>query len=216
MGEISLAHNGVLFLDEMGEFRKDVLEVLRQPLESGWVRIVRAGVSVRYPARFMLVAAFNPCRCGFLGHPTKPCICSIQQIRNYRTKMSGPLMDRIDLHIEVAPPPHEALLEPQQKDASARIKERVMEARARQAARLGGGRSNSCISSRNIGRHCRLGPKQKLLLKKASAELSLSARSVHRVIKVARTIADLEGRGDITSCHIAEALQFRPKLDDIV
>jgi magnesium chelatase family protein len=217
LGEISLAHNGVLFLDEMGEFRKDVLEVLRQPMESGWVRIVRAGVSIRYPARFMLVAAFNPCRCGYLGHPTRPCICTIQQIRSYRTKMSGPLMDRIDLHIEVAPPPHEALLEPQQKDASDRIRDRVMEARTRQEARLGGpGKCNACISSRNIGRYCRLGHEEKLLLRKASSELSLSARSVHRVIKVARTIADLEDHGDITSCHIAEALQFRPKLDDII
>lgn len=216
LGEISLAHNGVLFLDELGEFRKDVVEVLRQPMESGVVKIVRAGVSVQYPSRFMLVAAFNPCSCGYFGHPTRPCICSVPQIRRYRSKLSGPLMDRIDLHIEVGPPPHEALIETTDEEASARIRERIMGARARQTARLGdGGKCNANLSVRDIAHHCHLGRDERIFIKSAAASGSLSARAVHRVIKVARTIADLTQKDEIKTEHLAEAFQFRPNLDDI-
>ncbi|MFA4875021.1 MAG: YifB family Mg chelatase-like AAA ATPase [bacterium] len=216
LGEISLAHNGVLFLDEMAEFRKDVLEVLRQPLESGWVRIVRAGVSVAYPARFMLVAAFNPCRCGWRGHPTRPCICNVREMRLYRSKLSGPLLDRLDLHVELGPPPHDALLDSMQEERSQAVRERVLAARDRQHARYKGTIScNAQLSGRAVSRLCALPSDARGFLKTAASKMSLSARAVHRVIKVARTIADLAGSGEIASSHIAEALQFRPGLEEL-
>ncbi|MFH1830656.1 MAG: YifB family Mg chelatase-like AAA ATPase [Pseudomonadota bacterium] len=215
LGEISLAHNGVLFLDEMAEFKKDVLEVLRQPLESGYVRIVRSGISVSYPARFMLVAAFNPCKCGYFTHPKRPCICSAGDVRRYRSKLSGPLLDRIDLHVEVGPPPHEALLTSSEEEQSDKIRERVFAARARQKTRYGHpGATNANLSGRAILKRCALAKDERNFLKEAAQRIHLTGRSMHRVIKVARTIADLEGRDAITISHLAEALQFRPTLRD--
>lgn len=216
LGEISLAHNGVLFLDELGEFRRDVLEILRGPLESGEVRVVRAGVSVIYPARFMFAAAFNPCPCGYFSHPKRPCICTIPQIKRYRSKLSGPLMDRIDLHIEVGPPPHEALIENSLEESSAAVRERIISARERQSARFGeGSKTNARIPVREIGKHCLLKGDERKFLKAASSSSELSARSVHRIIKVARTIADLAAADDIKTEHLAEAFQFRPAMEDI-
>ena len=216
LGEISLAHNGVLFLDEMAEFKRDVLEVMRQPLESGMIRIVRANMSIEYPARFMLVTAFNPCRCGFYTHPKRPCTCSINQIQSYRAKLSGPLMDRIDLHIEVGPPPHEALLGGAREEDSFLIRNRVITARKRQITRPANkGSCNALLSGREISKLCALGHDQKNLIRKAASELHLSARSIHRIMKTAKTIADLESTDEVNSGHIAEAIQFRPRLDDV-
>lgn len=215
LGEISLAHNGVLFLDEMGEFRRDVIAVLRQPLEAGEVRIVRSGISITYPARFMLVAAFNPCPCGYFGHPSRPCICSMGQIRRYRSKLSGPLLDRIDLHIEVGPPPHEAIVEETPGETSSLMRARVLEARSRQEHRMGC--AALCNANLTAGEiiSTRLGAQEKLFLKSAARTAHLSARAVHRVLRVARTIADLAKSEKICADHIAEAMQFRPTLDDV-
>lgn len=213
LGEISLAHHGVLFLDELAEFRKDVIEVLRQPLESGEINIVRAGVSVRYPASFLLACAFNICRCGFSGHPTRPCTCSVAEIRHYRSKLSGPLIDRIDLHVEVGPPPHEALVEGFIEEKSESIRNRVLEARKRQTAR--NTVCNSRLPIREIHHYCALGKGEKIFLIHASKLHQLSGRAVHRVIKVARTIADLAGSEKIKSEHLAEAMQFRPQLGEM-
>ena len=215
LGEISLAHNGVLFLDELGEFRRDVIEVLRGPLESGMVRVVRAGVSVTYPARFQLACAFNLCPCGLWGHPTRPCTCGIAQVRRYRTKLSGPLLDRIDLHIEVGPPPHEALLEGSVEEPSEQVRRRVYAARERQRERNKKGALNAHLSARELSRACPLGREERMFLIQAAGHHQLSARAIHRVIKVARTIADLAGDAEISSAHIAEALQFRPQMDEI-
>ncbi|MBT3181116.1 MAG: YifB family Mg chelatase-like AAA ATPase [Deltaproteobacteria bacterium] len=214
MGEISLAHGGVLFLDEMSEFRRDVLEVLRQPMESGHVRIVRSGMSISYPADFMLVCAYNPCRCGFLTHPTKICTCSLPEIRRYKAKLSGPLLDRIDLHIEVGPPPHDSLIDSSREESSSNILERVLKARGIQNERYY--KPNANLSGREISKLCKLGIDQRHLLKTAAKQQSLSGRSIHRVLKVSRTIADLAGNDLIQTKHIAEALQFRPNSDDIV
>jgi len=217
MGEISLAHRGVLFLDEMAEFRRDVLEVLRQPMESGLVSIVRAGLNVSYPSRFMLAAAFNPCRCGYLTHPTRPCTCTIADIRRYKAKLSGPLLDRIDLHIEVGPPPHEALIESSTEEKSEMMKKRVLAARGFQKRRYKNpAKCNANLSGREVAETCRIARDERVLLKSAAKSLNLSGRAIHRVLKVSRTIADLAGAENIASEHIAEALQFRPTLDDMV
>ncbi|MFH0799612.1 MAG: YifB family Mg chelatase-like AAA ATPase [Pseudomonadota bacterium] len=215
LGEISLAHHGVLFLDELAEFKKDVLEVLRQPLESGEVNIVRAGMSVKYPARFLLASAFNLCRCGFWSHPTRACTCSIAQIRHYRSKLSGPLLDRIDLHVEVGPPPHEALLESFMEEKSEAMRARVLAARDRQTARNAKSVCNAILPTREIHRHCAMGRDERSFLAQASKHHQLSARAVHRVIKVARTIADLADSEKIQAEHIAEAMNFRPTLEDL-
>jgi magnesium chelatase family protein len=216
LGEISLAHNGVLFLDEMAEFKKDVLEVLRQPMESGSVNIVRSGVNVSYPARFMLVAAFNPCRCGYLTHPKLSCTCGVVDVRRYRAKLSGPLLDRIDLHVEVSPPPHAALIDTSNEEPSSSVRERVLGARERQRRRyVDSCATNAQLKGRAIQRHCALDAECRSFLKDACASSHLTGRAVHRVLKVARTIADLEGSDAIAISHLAEALQFRPSLSDL-
>lgn len=215
LGEVSLAHNGVLFLDEATEFRKDVLEVLRQPLESGEVKIVRAGSAFSYPAKFILVLAFNPCRCGYFGHPSRPCICSAQQVRQYRNKLSGPLLDRIDLHVEVLPPAHESILENIEEETSHKIRERVMAARDVQKSRHGrDDKCNAALAPRELHTHCPLNSENKAFLKQAATRLNMTARSIHKVIKVARTISDLKQSAEIATEHIAEAIQFRPRLDE--
>lgn len=210
IGEISLAHNGVLFLDEMPEFRKDAIEVLRQPIESGYVRISRMGISVSYPARFMLVAAMNPCRCGYFGHPTKQCICTLSQIQNYRGKLSGPLLDRIDLQIEVSTPTHEDLLDKNISERSEAIRKRVIRARRRQDLRYKDSLiCNAQLKGRQIQEYFSVGKEEKRFLKDALQQLGLSARALHRTLKIAKTIADLAGADEITIQHLAEAMQYR-------
>jgi len=210
-GEVSLAHNGVLFLDELPEFRKNVLEVLRQPMEDGQVTIARANSTVTYPSSFMLVAAMNPCPCGFLGDPKRECACSLAQIRRYRTKISGPLMDRIDLHLEVPAVPYKDLASKKDGTSSQEILGRVMGARKVQARRFLGSRihTNAGMNSRQIKRFCRINETSGSLLEKAMDRFGLSARAHARILKIARTIADLEASGEITEAHVAEAIQYR-------
>lgn len=210
-GEVSLAHNGVLFLDELTEFRRDVLEVLRQPLESGEVVIARAAGALRFPARFQLVAAANPCPCGFLGDPKRVCRCSPQSIARYRSRLSGPLLDRIDLHLTVHPVRFSELFAPSQGEGSQAVRERVVAARTLQARRLAGtGRTtNSQLTPEEVKRYCSPDPQGQKLLEAAVERLGLSARAVHRVLKVARTIADLDGAERVRSTHLAEALAYR-------
>jgi len=214
IGEVTLAHCGVLFMDELAEFKGDVLEALRQPLESGKVTISRSGMSIVYPARFMLAAAFNPCRCGYLTHPTRPCTCSMHDIKRYRSKLSGPLMDRIDIHIEVSPPPHEAIIEHVIEESSDAIAKRVADARQLQMMRYGSNDiHNAHLSGRQIHEYCPLGMNERSLLKSSSAKMHLSGRALHKIIKLSRTIADLDKSESIHDRHIAEALQFRPTLN---
>ncbi|GBD24851.1 Competence protein ComM [bacterium HR30] len=210
-GEVSLAHNGVLFLDELPEFRKNVLEVLRQPLEEQRITISRALASITYPARCMLVAAMNPCPCGFLGDPQKECTCSPLQIERYRSRISGPLLDRIDIHIEVPAVQFRDLARSQPAEPSAAIRARVDRARARQLERFHGRKiyCNAQMGSRDLARFCRLDSQGEQLLETAMLRLGLSARAYTRVLKVARTIADLEGLDAIQASHIAEAVQYR-------
>ncbi len=210
-GEISLSHNGVLFLDELPEFRRDALEAMRQPLEDGNVTITRAGGTVTYPCSVMLVASMNPCPCGFYGDPTRECSCSQTQIMKYMSKISGPLLDRIDLHIEVPAVKYEDLESKAQGEASADIKSRVNRARQLQLERYGknGVYSNSQLTPELIAEHCGLDSEANELLKSAYEALGLSARAHNRILKVSRTIADLEGSPDIKTEHIAEAIQYR-------
>ena len=209
IGEISLAHNGVLFLDEFPEFRKDVIEVLRQPLEAGYVNITRAGYTVRFPAKFLMSAAMNPCRCGYLGHPIRSCICSIQQIQNYRRKISGPLLDRIDLRIEVPSLTSEELMNAKNSEESEVVRGRVLKARKVQLSRysklpIG---NNSDLTPRMIKEFCPLDSESKRLLKMAAESKGYSARSIDRIIRVSRTIADLGSSVNIKLSHVAEAIQ---------
>ena len=208
-GEISLAHHGVLFLDELPEFRTDVLEVLRQPLEDGSARIARASGSVDYPARFMLVCAMNPCKCGWYGHPSGRCTCSAAEVRRYLARLSGPLLDRIDLYVDV-PALHYEELSGQTAPAepSAAIRERVNTARAIQQARSGSA-CNAHMGPAQLSRHCQLDEDCRGLMRRAYERLGLTARSHDRILRVARTIADLEGAADIALPHLAEALQYR-------
>ncbi|MFN3414656.1 MAG: YifB family Mg chelatase-like AAA ATPase, partial [Thermoanaerobaculum sp.] len=194
-GEVSLAHNGVLFLDELTEFRRDVLEVLRQPLESGCVVIARAAGSLRFPARFQLVAAANPCPCGFLGDPKRLCRCSPQAIARYRSRLSGPLLDRIDLHLAVHPVRFSELFTQGRGESSRAVRERVVAAREVQKRRLAGtGRTtNAQLTPEEVKRFCTPDAQGQKLLHAAMERLGLSARAIHRVLKVARTIADLDG-----------------------
>ncbi|MDX9703774.1 MAG: YifB family Mg chelatase-like AAA ATPase [Candidatus Auribacterota bacterium] len=210
-GEVSLAHNGVLFLDELAEFNRHVLEVMRQPLEDGEVTISRAAGSVNFPARFMLIAATNPCPCGHANDPKKECRCSSNQIEKYMAKISGPLLDRIDIHLEVAPVEYRDLLGKQQEETSASIRERVVHARRLQNARFKGKKifCNAQMASAAIRQHCTISQESEQLLKKAMEHLGLSARAYHRILKVARTIADLADSHSIETPHILEAIQYR-------
>jgi magnesium chelatase family protein len=210
-GEISLAHNGVLFLDELPEFARRSLEVLRQPLEEGTVTIARATGSTTFPAHFVLVAAMNPCPCGYLGDARRPCKCSPQQVEKYLGRVSGPLLDRIDLHVEVPAVPFEELTAKADGTSSASMREQVLAARERQRARFGGdGRMlNGRMTGRLIRKHCALDAEAEGLLKSAMADLGLSARAHDRILRVARTVADLEGSAQITSDHLAEAINYR-------
>lgn len=211
IGEVSLAHLGVLFLDELPEFKRHVLEVLRQPLEDGMVTIVRAGYSVEYPARISLIAAMNPCPCGHLTNPRKSCRCSAQEIKTYHARISGPLLDRIDLHVEVPPVPVKELAQGRGGETSATVSARVRAARKRQAGRLKGAliHMNAQMSSAQVRKHCGLDAEMAELLESAVEQFGLSARAYDRVLKVARTIADLEGVEKLGSAHLAEALQYR-------
>jgi magnesium chelatase family protein len=213
-GEVSLAHNGVLFLDEFTEFRRSALEVLRQPLEDRVVTISRAHSSVTYPASFMLVAAMNPCPCGNRTDPSKECRCSVGDVERYRRKISGPLLDRIDIHIDVPPAKYSEIAGEDASEASEAIRERVRWVRQIQLERFaedGGIFTNSQMRSRQMKRHCRLDALSAALLKTATTRLGLSARSYTKVLKVARTIADLDGARDIETRHVAEAIQYRSR-----
>lgn len=210
-GEISLAHNGVLFLDELPEFKRTVLEVLRQPLEDRMVTISRAKFTVEYPASFMLVAAMNPCPCGFYNHPEKECVCAPGVVQKYLNRISGPLLDRIDIHIEVTPVPFSELSAERSVEKSATMRERVILARRLQEKRYEGRglHCNAQIGSRQLREICRIDATGKALLEKAMDRLGLSARAYDRILKVARTIADLAGSPDIRTEHLAEAIQYR-------
>lgn len=212
-GEISLAHRGVLFLDELPEFPRNVLEALRQPLEDGLVTVSRSKSTYTFPARFILVAAQNPCPCGYLGDSAKRCVCTPGQVYRYQKKLSGPLLDRIDLHIEVPRLAYDKLHNASTTERSNQVALRVQAARAIQSSRLGAGRSNSDMSVVEIRKYCVLGPAEDYLLAAASEKYTLSGRSIHRILKVARTIADLAGSDVITSEHLAESIQYRPKTE---
>lgn len=209
-GELSLAHNGVLFLDEFPEFSRQAMEVLRQPLEDGTVTIARASGTLSFPCRVMLVAAMNPCPCGYYGHPDKKCICSRQAVERYLTRLSGPMLDRLDLHIEVPQVEFDALHASRQEETSAQIAERVAKARALQQERFGDRCvSNAAMTPAMVQEYCALDNGARTMLQKAFDMLGLSARGHDRLLKVARTIADLDGGGPIASAHIAEAIQYR-------
>jgi magnesium chelatase family protein len=211
-GEVSLSHHGVLFLDELPEFAKNVLENLRQPLEDGKVTISRALMSLSYPARFMLAAALNPCPCGFFTDPRHECSCSPQQIQKYMSKISGPLLDRIDIHVEVPALSYEELAKKTPGEDSASMRTKVADARAIQLERFAGEKKIFCnahMESRHIRIHCNLDAGSQTLLKTAIERLGLSARAYDRILKVSRTIADIEGSAYIQSPHIAEAIQYR-------
>jgi magnesium chelatase family protein len=214
-GEISLAHRGVLFLDEFAEFSKTILENLRQPLEDGDITIARAKGSLRFPSRFMLIAAMNPCPCGNASDPEKLCACSHQQLEKYKQRISGPILDRIDLHIEVPRLHFDKLETSQQSESSADIRERVERARGRQRKRFESSSTltNSEMLAQHMRRFCPLDAASVELLRQAVATFHLSARGYHRLIKVARTIADLEDAEAISVAHIAEAIQYRFKTE---
>lgn len=210
-GEISLAHNGVLFLDELPEYPRATLETLRQPLEDGIITVARNAVSVTYPADFMLIASMNPCPCGNYGSATAECTCSASQIHRYLSKLSGPLLDRIDIHIEVDNVTYDDLQADSLSESSAAVRQRVNKARQIQLNRLGtsGRRCNAQMTSADIKKYCKLTADSMSLVKESFERFNLSARAYNRVLKVARTIADLEGSENITARHVAESLQYR-------
>jgi len=211
-GEVSIAHNGVLFLDELPEFKRNVLEVLRQPLEHGEVTVSRAVASVTYPASFMLVAAMNPCPCGYFGDERHQCTCTHGQIHRYRHKVSGPLLDRIDIHIEVPAVPYKELSNEYSGENSETIRKRVVAARKIQYDRFKHDKkihANGHMKTRHIKKYCKLKPEAQTILDNAMQKLGLSARAYTRILKLSRTIADLEASEDIQSHHVSEAIQYR-------
>lgn len=210
-GEISLAHNGVLFLDELPEFDKSTLETLRQPLEDGFVTITRAAGTLTLPSRFMLVCAMNPCRCGWYGHPSGRCTCSESQVEQYMRRISGPLLDRIDMHIEVPSVEYEAMRRREKPESSETVRQRVNAAREIQKRRFAGTEvsCNAYMTPSMVGRYCALDEAGDRLMKGAFDRLGLTGRSHDRILRMARTIADLEGAEDISAAHLAEAIQFR-------
>jgi magnesium chelatase family protein len=205
-GEVSLAHNGLLFLDEFPEFPRNVLEILRQPLEDAVVSIARAAMTLNFPARFMLVTAMNPCPCGFFGDPTRECRCTPAIIQRYLGKISGPLLDRIDIQIEVPAVPYKELRGGEVTETSAHMRARVERARAIQSLR---GSTNAAMPTRMIRQHCALDETGERTLELAMKRMSLSARAHDRILKVARTIADLDESKSVGAKHIAEAIQYR-------
>ena len=210
-GEISLAHHGVLFLDEFPEFARATLEMIRQPLEDGCVTIPRVHSTLRFPASIMLVAAMNPCPCGYYTDPKRPCKCGPLMIERYMGRVSGPLIDRIDIHIEVPPVPWKQLRGDEVGASSEQMRACVLAARAVQRARFPAGSTttNATMNTRQIRQHCRLGPEGETLLRQAMTELGLSARAHDKVLRIARTIADLEAADSIAPHHLAEAIQYR-------
>jgi magnesium chelatase family protein len=211
-GEISLAHNGVLFLDELPEFKRAVLEVMRQPLEDRIVTVSRAKFSVEYPASFMLIASMNPCPCGMYNHPEKECVCSPGVVQKYLNRISGPLLDRIDIHLEVVPVPFEKLSEARESENSIQIRTRVTESRKIQEERFKdqkGIHCNAQMTTKLLRKHCELDQAGQTLIKNAMEKLGLSARAYDRILKVSRTIADLDNSEHISSMHLAEAIQYR-------
>ena len=217
-GEVSLAHRGVLFLDEFPEFPRQVLEALRQPLEDGYVVVSRAKQRVKFPSRFMLVAALNPCPCGFFGDSTHECKCTYAQILKYQKRISGPMLDRIDIHVDVPPVKASKIVSDEafNSDSSKVVRKRVIKARANQSKRFKAKKivANSEMSNRDIRELCKIEDSAVAILKQALIKLSLSARGYHKVIKVSQTIADLEGKEEIGKNHVLEALQYRPKLEN--
>jgi len=212
-GEISLAHRGVLFLDEFPEFGTRVLEVMRQPMEDKQVTISRAQGSLTFPANFQLIAAMNPCPCGYYGDPVKECTCSNSMITRYQKRISGPMMDRIDIHIEVPRVDYEKLSDDRLGEPSADVQARVEAARERQLVRFSDDDlvSNAEMGPGEVRKYCRLDETCNALMRNAMRQLQLSARAYHRVLKLSRTIADLAGEDEISPAHLAEALQYRPK-----
>ena len=211
-GEVSLAHGGVLFLDELPEFRKNVLEVLRQPMEDGTVTIARAALSLSFPARFMLAAAMNPCPCGYFGDPQHTCACGALGVQRYLARVSGPLLDRIDIHLDVPAVKYQALAGQSGSEPSAAVRERVDRARAVQRERFAhrpGVYANAHMAPKDIRAHCRVSDGADSLLRTAITKLGLSARAYHRILKIARTIADLDGAGALGPKHVSEAVQYR-------
>lgn len=210
-GEISLAHNGVLFLDELPEFKRTVLEVMRQPLEERRVTISRAKLSVDFPSNFMLIASMNPCPCGYYNHPEKECVCGSGQVQRYLNKVSGPLLDRIDLHVEVTPVSFDEMTQNRKAESSETIRQRVIAAREIQQERFKaeGIHSNAMMGSQMVKEVCQINEAGKTLLKTAMERLGLSARAYDRILKVSRTIADLDGKENIGIEHLAEAIQYR-------
>ena len=210
-GEISLANHGVLFLDELPEFDRRVLEALREPLETGAVTVSRVRRRAEFPARFQLVAAMNPCPCGYAGHPTRRCVCSPEQVARYRGRVSGPLLDRIDLVVEVPALAHEELVAAAPGEGSEAVRQRVEAARAIQLERQGV--VNARLEAGQVDRHCTPDTAGAALLKQAMARLNLSARAYHRILRVARTLADLAGTARPGAAQVAEAIQYRRSVD---
>jgi len=217
-GEVSLAHRGVLFLDELAHFGRATLESLRQPLEDGRISVARARGSITYPCKFILIASMNPCPCGYYGDPDKECKCSAGEIMRYRRKISGPFLDRIDIHLNVPRVKIDKLMSEKVAESSFEIRKRVEIARKKQNKRFAGSKvmTNAEMGIQQIKKYCQLDAKAEELLKNALEKFVLSARAYHRILKVARTIADLAGSDKITTEHLAESIQYRTKIDENV